>query len=403
MYRAAAVRACPHLAGILVLAGAAVLPATASASAPSPGGRALRQGAHGADVRALQRELTQTGFRTHASGVFDAQTTRSVKSFERRYRLNVDGVASARFRRALSDIRKLDLAEVDNAIGSGGGGLGAPTTTRATKRRTPTATRTRNRRRTQVTASTSDPSSVAGTLATPVVRDGGSQNLGERVLRKGMNGHDVSELQSFLTLDGFPTGIDGGFGPLTRTSVIKFEKANHMRTNGVVTFPQAMALRQDVSKALTATGASAGATATLNPDGTVTAPAGAPQVVQQAIAAANSIIDTPYIYGGGHGSFQDSGYDCSGAVSFALHGGGLLTTPEDSTELESYGQPGPGKWITVYANAGHAFVVIAGLAFNTAHYGPITPSGTGPRWLVPSEATADVSGGNYVIRHPAGL
>ena len=114
-------------------------------------------------------------------------------------------------------------------------------------------------------------------------------------------------------------------------------------------------------------------------DGTVTAPAGAPAVVQEVIAAANQIIDKPYIYGGGHASFTDAGYDCSGAVSYALHGGGLLSAPEDSTELESYGEAGAGQYITTYADASHAFVVIDGLAFDTAHYGQTTPGGTGPR------------------------
>ena len=107
---------------------------------------------------------------------------------------------------------------------------------------------------------------------------------------------------------------------------------------------------------------------------------------------------------GENGSFTDSGYDCSGAVSFALHGGGLLATPEDSSQLETFGRPGPGKWITVYSDPEHAFVVIAGLAFDTAHYGPTFPSGSGPRWLEPNDVTANLQdGGDYVERHPAGL
>jgi hypothetical protein len=120
------------------------------------------------------------------------------------------------------------------------------------------------------------------------------------------------------------------------------------------------------------------------------------------IAAANQIIDKPYIYAGGHGRWNDSGYDCSGAVSFALHGAGMLSSPEDSTELESYGAPGPGKWVTIYADAGHTWIVIAGIAFDTAHYGPTTPAGTGPRWL--SDPTGNLAdGGNYVVRHPSAL
>ena len=88
-------------------------------------------------------------------------------------------------------------------------------------------------------------------------------------------------------------------------------------------------------------------------------------VVARVIAAANEIATRPYVYGGGHGSFESEGYDCSGSVSYALHGGGLLSSPEDSTGLESYGEPGPGKYITIYANAEHAYMVIDGRRFDT--------------------------------------
>ena len=83
------------------------------------------------------------------------------------------------------------------------------------------------------------------------------------------------------------------------------------------------------------------------------------------IAAGDEIATRPYVWGGGHGSFQSSGYDCSGSVSYALHGGGLLSSPEDSTGLESYGEPGPGRHITIYANAEHAFMVVDGKRFDT--------------------------------------
>jgi peptidoglycan hydrolase CwlO-like protein len=121
------------------------------------------------------------------------------------------------------------------------------------------------------------------------------------------------------------------------------------------------------------------------------APASAPAAVQEAIAAANSIATTPYIWGGGHGSFESEGYDCSGAVSFALHGGGFLESPLDSTGLETWGEPGPGQWITVYANAGHAWMVIAGIAFDTV-------GGPGPRWHNPWVDSPE----GFVARHPAG-
>ena len=109
-----------------------------------------------------------------------------------------------------------------------------------------------------------------------------------------------------------------------------------------------------------------GESATLLPNGQAAAPASAPAAVKAVIAAANSIATTPYVWGGGHGSFSSSGYDCSGAVSFALNGGGFLSSPLDSTGLETWGVPGAGSWITVYANSGHAFAVIAGLRWDTS-------------------------------------
>ncbi len=120
-------------------------------------------------------------------------------------------------------------------------------------------------------------------------------------------------------------------------------------------------------------------------------PSEAPPAIAAAIEAANSIATTPYIWGGGHGSFESSGYDCSGAVSFALHGGGFLESPLDSTGLETWGEPGPGRWITVYANAEHAWMIIAGLAFDTV-------GGPGPRW---HSSPVDSPEG-FVARHPPG-
>jgi peptidoglycan hydrolase CwlO-like protein len=134
-----------------------------------------------------------------------------------------------------------------------------------------------------------------------------------------------------------------------------------------------------------------GQSATYISESQASVPSDAPPSVQAAIEAANSIATTPYIWGGGHGSFESSGYDCSGAVSFALHGGGFLESPLDSTGLETWGDPGPGQWITVYANAEHAWMIIAGLAFDTV-------GGPGPRWH-PSPVDSPEG---FIARHPPG-
>ena len=141
----------------------------------------------------------------------------------------------------------------------------------------------------------------------------------------------------------------------------------------------------------------AGPTATMNPDGTASTPAGAPPQVQAAIAAANRIVGKPYRYGGGHGRVEDSGYDCSGTVSYALIGAKLLKSPLDSSSFMRWGEAGPGEWITVYTNPGHAFVVIAGLRLDTSAAGD--PSGRkGPRWRPTLRSTS-----GFRARHPEGF
>lgn len=231
----------------------------------------------------------------------------------------------------------------------------------------------------------------AGKNASPT---GDSKHLGDRLLRVGMTGHDVRVLQDYLTLAGFPTPVDGAFGSSTKRNVIAFQRAKGMTPNGVVSFTVNRVLRAAVAAANPATTPTQHAV--LNPGGTASAPANAPAAVQAAIAAANQIAFTPYVYGGGHGSFNSQGYDCSGSVSYALHGAHLLSTPEDSSQLESYGSLGPGQWITIWANAGHAYMEIAGLFYDTAAQ---SGSNSNDRW---STRRASPVGG-YIIRHPAGL
>jgi hypothetical protein len=139
-------------------------------------------------------------------------------------------------------------------------------------------------------------------------------------------------------------------------------------------------------------------TAVLNPDGSATAPADAPRPVRKAINAGNRIRIKPYLWGGGHRSFKARGYDCSGAISYLMHAAGLLKRPMASGPFMRWGQPGLGQWITVYANRGHMYAVIAGLRYDTSAVGESLNQGSGPRW----RATARSSSG-YAARYRPGL
>jgi peptidoglycan hydrolase CwlO-like protein len=129
-----------------------------------------------------------------------------------------------------------------------------------------------------------------------------------------------------------------------------------------------------------------------NAGGLAQPPAGAPAAVGLVMAAGNAIAGLPYLYGGGHAGFKDTAYDCSGSVSYALAAAGLVTSPMASGPFMSWGDPGPGQWITVYANAGHAFMVVGGWRFDTGNLG------NGSRWTQQMRPT-----GGFVARHPPGL
>jgi hypothetical protein len=133
--------------------------------------------------------------------------------------------------------------------------------------------------------------------------------------------------------------------------------------------------------------------------GYAAAPTEAPVEVQEAIFAANDIVGKPYVYGGGHNrEFKSSGYDCSGTVSYALHGGDLLDSPLDSGSFMRWGKRGKGDWITIYANGGHAWMTIAGLRLDTSSAGERRSSGEGPRWR------SNIRGGRgFKKRHPDGF
>ena len=229
---------------------------------------------------------------------------------------------------------------------------------------------------------------------------------GSGTLEIGDRGRDVKIAQKYLTRAGIRTVADGVYGRGTASKVKRFERGADLRVDGQLAPGDARALKAAAKRGRVgdadgdggaggeAPGESNGAEATLSADGrTAVAPASAPQEVKDAIAAANKITDKPYRYGGGHGDFEDSGYDCSGAISYALHGGDMLDRPLDSTSFMSWGEAGKGEWITVYTKESHAFIVIAGLRFDTSGEGE-----KGPRWREEPR-----SGSGYTVRHPEGF
>ncbi len=136
------------------------------------------------------------------------------------------------------------------------------------------------------------------------------------------------------------------------------------------------------------------AKAKLLADGTLVAPKSAPPRVKAVIAAANKIRTKPYVFGGGHARWWDRGYDCSGAVSYALHGGDFIESPLPSGPMAKWGEEGEGRWITVFSNPGHAYAVIAGWRWDTSGS---TNGETGPRWREESRSSA-----GFIARHPTG-
>ena len=343
------------------LAGALVaIPAVADAkpqSSRSLGERALRVGATGPEVRELQKLLRQVGFDVKTiDGKFGESTKAAVRKFQAAVDLDASGTVG---RITVTALRKAASGGAVKTLTTGG----------------------------------FDDSAGSGK----------ADQLGDRIpLRSGMSGGDVKVLQRFLKRVGQKVSVDGEFGAGTVRAVRGFEKANDLGVDGLVNAGDIAVLRGKADTGRRATGAQAplklapGDRASVGADGLAIAPANAPEAVKQIIAAGNAIAKMPYIYGGGHGKWDDAGYDCSGSVSYALYKAGLLKTSMPSGGFMGNwagSEKGPGQWVTVYANGGHMYMMVAGIRFDTSG-----AKQDGSRWHAKPRPTS-----GYVVSHPKGL
>jgi len=216
-----------------------------------------------------------------------------------------------------------------------------------------------------------------------------SARFGTRRLHVGMRGRDVGGLQRHLGRVGYGTAVDGAFGPLTQAAVKRWENARGRRVDGVATRPDQAALRR--------TGRRRTSSPTTRPRAWISRKGfahispRAPRRVRRLIRAGNEIAKAPYKYGGGHGTWNDSGYDCSGSVSYVLHHAGLLEgAARPSGGFMNWGRRGRGRWVTVYAHSGHMFLTVAGIRFDTTDR-----ERDGTRWHKDMRSTA-----GYAVRHP---
>jgi peptidoglycan hydrolase-like protein with peptidoglycan-binding domain len=337
-------------------ATAEIEPAEAEAEAKSVAAEEQAQEKHAEEAEASAVKQLQSALHVSADGNFGPETEAAVRRLQARHGLSVDGIVGPATWSLISVHGQETLTPPASA-------LPKPAT----------------HRHVVAIAATSDVGLTAGS--------GGTDEATETAPATGTTA--IEWLQKALKLS-----VDGEFGPETEAAVRRLQARHGLAVDGVVG-PSTWSLI-GVQDASTLTPPSSALVAQSSADGASTGSAGEGEgegVVARVIAAADEIATRPYVWGGGHGSFESVGYDCSGSVSYALHGGGLLSSPEDSSGLESFGEAGPGKYITIYANAEHAYMVIDGKRFDT-----VALAEGGSRW-----GGSSSDGGGFVERHPAGL
>jgi peptidoglycan hydrolase-like protein with peptidoglycan-binding domain len=383
-------------AGSMAIAAAAVFPAaTGVATADSSGAPAAsatpQSNAPNSTVAAVQRALGLA-----SDGIYGPETQHAVRAYQRAHGLAVDGIVgpqtlgslglsgtSATTATASGQGGAATVTAVQSAVGVSADGVFGPQTEAAVKHFQAAHGLT-------VDGIVGPATAQAMGLAAPSspLREAHHHHASAHASSTGSSSDSgnssVSDVQKAL---GIPA--DGDFGPQTADAVKHFQRAHGLTDDGVVGPATAEALgisapSTPLHEHHASSSSSSSSSSGSSSDGTSSAMA-------RMIAAANQIADTPYVWGGGHGSFVSSGYDCSGSVSFVLHAGGLLSSPEDSSALEGYGAPGPGQHITIYANAGHAWMTIDGRRFDTG-------GGGGSRWK-----STPRSGAGFVVRHPVGF
>jgi peptidoglycan hydrolase-like protein with peptidoglycan-binding domain len=340
---------CTAAFGCVPIASASAATTARKAASAHLGDRPLRLGTKGNDVKELQRLLTKLGFKVTADGNYGTATAQAVQHFQTVARIQASGSVGPK---TVAAMRKA-ASGGDPALYASGG----YSTTKAS-----------------------------------------AKSLGDRIpVMPGMSGHDIRVLQDFLNRAGFKIKVDGEFGPSTTTQVKRFEKANELPADSTVDGTDIEVLKGQAGAGTDAASAplplqlAPGDRAKIASNGQAMAPATAPDSVKAIISAGNQIASTPYKWGGGHGKWTDSGYDCSGSVSFALHGAGLLDSPLVSGDFPKWGQAGAGQWVTIYGNSGHVYMVVAGIRFDT--------SGASPsRWQPDMRPTK-----GYRASHPIGL